>query len=112
MTEPDPPAWLADFTADKVKDAMGVPVVTPQDTAWLADSVAWVREYALDRQRLNGLADARVLWAAKLHAMRLFNRRGSSGASSASFDSAAAASSTAEDYDLLLAYRANFPRVG
>ena len=110
---PDPPVYppLDTLTVDKLTTVMGAPAMTPADTAWLADVVAFVAEYAGRMRIVNGLTDAAALWAGELHAMRLYQRRGSSSGLQ-SFDIGVAMYVSRSDPDIAAAYRANMPRFG
>lgn len=110
MTEPDP-ATLDGLTTDAVKGAMGKPVSSPEDNIWLDDCVAYVGQYAERMRVSNGLTQAAALWAAKMHSMRLFNRR-SSTTGVVAFDLGAAVRITKTDPDIAAAYRANRPKIG
>ena len=116
MTLPDPglPVVyppLASLTVEKVKLAMGAPAMTPADESWLTDCVAFVGEYAGRMQAVNRLTDGAALWAAQLHTMRLYQRRGSSSGLQ-QFDIGVAMYVSRSDPDIASAYRAKMPRVG
>ena len=110
MTYPAYPP-LTSLTVPKVKEVMGAPAMTAADEAWLTDCVNFVADYAGRMQAVNRLTDYAVQWAAELHTMRLYQRRGSSSGLQ-QFDIGVAMYVSRSDPDIAQAYRANMPRVG
>ena len=110
MTAPTYPP-LASLTVPKVKEVMGAPAMTAADEAWLEDCVGFVAGYAGRMQVVNKLSDSAVLWAAELHTMRIYQRRGSSSGLQ-QFDIGVAMYVSRSDPDIAQAYRARMPRVG
>jgi hypothetical protein len=110
MTYPAYPP-LTSLTTAKVKEVMGAPKMTPADETWLTDCVNFVADYAGRMQAVNNLTDYAALWAAQLHAMRLYQRRGSSSGLQ-QFDIGVAMYVSRSDPDIAQAYRSRMPRVG
>lgn len=112
MTEPaEPYPPFAGITVESMTAVMGAPAMTPADRQWLADSVAFVAAYAGRQQVIAGLDDASTLWAAQLHCMRLYQRRGSSSGLM-QFDIGVAMYVSRSDPDIRQAYRVDRPMVG
>lgn len=111
MTEPDPFPPFDGITVESMKTVMGSPAMTAADEQWLADCVGFVASYAGRQRVIADLDDAWTLYAAQLHCMRLYQRRGSSSGLM-QFDIGVAMYVSRSDPDIRQAYRADRPAVG